>query len=206
MTMAVLDYGAGNVTSVIKALSVVGASPRVATSGSDLLAADSIVVPGVGHFGATRSIDEAARAAVVAAIDRGVPVLGICLGLHWLFDGSDEAPDAAGLGVFSGRCFALAARPERAAKVPHVGWNTLDLNSRSGRILDGLPPGSTAYFTHSYAAPVVADTSATTAHGSVFSSVVERGRVAGVQFHPEKSGTTGLRVLANFLSLTRAAR
>lgn len=206
MTIAVLDYGAGNVTSVIKALLAVGASPRIATSGSDLLAAGSIVVPGVGHFGATRSIDEAERAAVIAAVDRGVPVLGICLGLHWLFDGSDEAPDSAGLGVFSGKCFGLAVRPERAAKVPHVGWNTLDLNRRPGRILDGLPPGSTAYFTHSYAAPVVADTSATTTHGSVFSSVIERGRVFGVQFHPEKSGTTGLRVLANFLSLAREAR
>ena len=206
MTITILDYGAGNVTSVIKALSAVGASPRVATAGSDLHAADGIVVPGVGHFGETRSIDEAGRAAVMTAIERGVPVLGICLGLHWFFDGSDEAPDAGGLGVFPGRCFALVSRPERATKVPHVGWNTLDMTGRPGRLLDGLTAGSTAYFTHSYAAPVIADTSATTTHGSVFSSVVERGRVAGVQFHPEKSGTTGLRVLANFLSLAREAR
>ncbi len=131
----------------------------------------------------------------------GRPLLGICLGLQWLFDGSEEAPELPGLGVFGGRCFALSGD----VKVPHVGWNTLDSTRRSSRLLDGLPREAFAYFTHSFAAPVVAETTAVTKHGVRFASVVERGRVAAVQFHPEKSGTTGLRLLANFLAMAKEA-
>jgi glutamine amidotransferase len=136
------------------------------------------------------------------AIGRGVPLLGICLGLQWLFDGSEEAPGIPGLGLMTGRCFRLTG----AVKVPHVGWNTLDRTGRPSRLLDGVPASASAYFTHSFAAPVGDDAVATTTHGTPFASVVERGRTFGVQFHPEKSGTTGLRILANFLAIVRAGR
>jgi glutamine amidotransferase len=116
--------------------------------------------------------------------------------MHWLFDGSDEAPDARGLGVLPGRCRRLDAG---GLKVPHVGWNELEPGPAS-RLLDSVERGAQVYFTHSYVAPVVDDTTATTRHGAaIFSSVVERGRVAGVQFHPEKSGAVGLRLLRNWV-------
>ena len=204
MDVVLLDYGAGNLASVIKALTATGASPRVAADPSGLAAADAIVIPGVGHFEATCAIDGARRTSVQHALNLGVPVLGICLGLQWLFEGSDEAPHVAGLGVFPGRCFHLANGG--ALKVPHVGWNSLDRTARPSRLLDGIPTGATAYFTHSFAAPVVAHTTAATAHGLAFSSVVERDLVFGAQFHPEKSGATGLRVLSNFLDIARGAR
>ena len=132
-----------------------------------------------------------------------MPLLGICLGLQWLFDGSDEAPDLPGLGLFPGRCAVITGD----VKVPHVGWNTLDrtLQAHPPRVLDGIAAGAFAYFTHSYAAPVVDASVATTTHGMPFSAAVERDRVFGAQFHPEKSGRAGLRLLANFLALAREA-
>jgi len=198
MTIALIDYGAGNLTSVARGLTAVGAPPRLATTPSDLDAATAIVVPGVGHFGATASLDAAWREAVLAAIARRRPILGICLGLQWLFEGSDEAPDAPGLGLMGGRCFALTG----PVKVPHVGWNTFARTDRPSRLLDGIPDESFAYFTHSYAAPVD-EAVAITTHGQAFAAVVERDRVFGVQFHPEKSGRMGLRLLANFAALVR---
>jgi glutamine amidotransferase len=139
---------------------------------------------------------------VRAAIDRGTPVLGICLGLQWLFEGSDEAPDSPGLGIVPGRCFALRG----PVKVPHVGWNTLDRTTHPSALLDGLSDDVFAYFTHGYACPIVTETTATSSHGQTFTSVLERGVLCGAQFHPEKSGGTGLRILANFLRLAREAR
>ena len=204
MDVVLLDYGAGNLASVVKALTATGATPRVAAAPADLTSAAAIVIPGVGHFEATTAIDGARLAAIRRALDRGVPLLGICLGLQLLFEGSDEAPHVSGLGILPGRCFHLGVGG--SLKVPHVGWNSLDRTDRPSRLLDGIPTGATAYFTHSFAAPVVAETSATTTHGAAFSSVVERGLVFGAQFHPEKSGGTGLRVLANFLGIAREAR
>ena len=201
MKIALIDYRAGNLTSVAKGLSAAGAEVRIVRSPVDLDDGGAIVVPGVGHFAATDSLDEEWRRVLRQAIESGTPLLGICLGLQWLFEGSDEAPDSTGLGVFSGRCFELTGD----VKVPHVGWNTLDATSRSSRLLDGLTQPASAYFTHSFAAPIVDDTTAITTHGVQFASVVERGRVAGVQFHPEKSGTAGLRLLANFLAMVREA-
>jgi glutamine amidotransferase len=197
MDVVVLDYGAGNVASVLKALRAIGATPRVGSDASSLTGAGAVVVPGVGHFAGTASISPEMRAGIVSAIDRGVPFLGICLGLQWLFEGSDEAPEIRGLGLFPGKCFRLAGG---GIKVPHVGWNTIVSAARPSRLLGGLAGGTFAYFTHSYAAPVVADTVAETTHGEAFSAMVERERVFGVQFHPEKSGPAGLRVLSNFLA------
>jgi len=201
VSIAVVDYGAGNLTSVIKAFTALGADLRIVSTVDDLDGARAVVVPGVGHFSATASLGPEWRAAVQSALGRKIPLLGICLGLQWLFEGSAEAPDVPGLGLIAGRCFRI----EGDVKVPHVGWNSLELSARPSQLFDGIPTGSSAYFTHSYAAPVVADTMATTTHAVPFSSAVERDIVFGAQFHPEKSGKAGLKVLDNFLRVVRGA-
>jgi glutamine amidotransferase len=197
--IALVDYGAGNLTSVVKAFVAVGAEVDVIADASLLADARAIAVPGVGHFSATASLDGRWRGAVREAIDRGVPLIGICLGLQWLFEGSAEAPEIPGLGCLPGSCFRI----EGPVKVPHVGWNSLDRTGRPSRLLEGIPTGASAYFTHSYAAPVVAETVATTTHAVPFSAAVERDRIFGAQFHPEKSGPTGLTMLTNFLRVAR---
>jgi imidazole glycerol-phosphate synthase subunit HisH len=196
--IALIDYKAGNLTSVKKALATLGADVRVPELPGDLADAAGVIVPGVGHFGATRALDRPWVEAILARVGEGRPLLGICLGMQWLFEGSDEAPDLAGLGLLSGRCYRL---PNAAVKIPHVGWNSLTIERRGATILDGVPSGSQVYFTHSYVAPVTGDAAATTEHGQSFASVVQRGYVAGVQFHPEKSGDVGLRILRNFVEL-----
>ncbi len=199
MILGLVDYGAGNLTSVVKGLKAAGSSVRIVARPGELQGIEALVIPGVGHFSATRSLDESWRRAVCDRIESGVPLLGICLGMQWLFEGSEEAPDLPGLGMLAGSCFRL---PD-IVKVPHVGWNTLDLAARPSRLLSGMPPGAMAYFTHSFAAPAGEATAALTAHGATFASAVECGRVFGTQFHPEKSGATGLRVLANFVAVVR---
>jgi glutamine amidotransferase len=201
VTIAVLDYRAGNLTSVVKALTAAGAETRTISRAADLARAQAIVIPGVGHFGAITAIDETDRLAIRASIAAGVPLLGICLGLQWLFEGSDEAPDRPGLGLLPGRCVRLIG----AGKIPHVGWNTLEATGRPSRLMAAIPAGAFAYFTHSYAASPDQVTAATTTHGVRFASIVERGLVFGTQFHPEKSGTTGLRILAAFVEIAREA-
>ena len=207
--IALVDYGAGNLASVRKALGAIGAQVTEPRSPDGLREATGIIVPGVGHFGATSSLDQDWRDAVLDAIGAGTPLLGICLGMQWLFEGSDEAPDTPGLGVLSGRITRLLGGcPEGTrVKVPHVGWNRLEMapsdtrprpDSASPPLLAGIPPGSYMYFTHAYAAPITDACAARTVHGQAFAAAVERGRVWGVQFHPEKSGPVGLSVLANF--------
>ncbi|MGA8530902.1 MAG: imidazole glycerol phosphate synthase subunit HisH [Acidobacteriaceae bacterium] len=195
MKVTVIDYRAGNLTSVVKALRSLGADVVVTENAEAVQSAERIVLPGVGHFAATRRLEETGiRAAVAEAITRKVPFLGICVGLQWLFAGSTEAPECPGLAALPGGCHRFA--PGR--KVPHVGWNSLSIGSES-RLLADVGDGSFAYFTHSYWAPVGAATVAVTTYGEPFSAAVERGSVMGVQFHPEKSGETGLKVLRNFL-------
>ena len=196
--IAVIDYKAGNLTSVLKALRHLGAEPEV-TDGdlAPVESAERIVLPGVGHFAATERLDATGlTSAIRAAIARGVPFLGICVGMQWLYSGSSEAPSQPGLAHFTEQC---ARFPESHEKVPHVGWNSLEVRPGS-RLLAGVEPGEFVYFTHSYKAPVTVDTAATTFYIESFASAVERGNVMGVQFHPEKSGATGLKILRNFLS------
>jgi glutamine amidotransferase len=202
VAIALVDYGAGNLASVIKGFHAVGASLRTIDRVEDLDDAEAIVIPGVGHFSATASLDAAWRRALGDAVRGGVPLLGICLGLQWLFEGSDEDPQARGFGLMGGRCFRLSG----SVKVPHVGWNTLAIGPAASRLLAGVPSGASAYFTHSYAAPVGADTVAVTTHGVPFAAAVERGTTFGVQFHPEKSGPTGLKMLENFLGVVKGRR
>jgi glutamine amidotransferase len=207
--IALVDYRAGNLTSVRKAFGALGAELFTPESPADLAEASAIVVPGVGHFGATRALRPEWMEAIVARVSEGRPLLGICLGMQWLFEGSEEAPELPGLGLLGGRCYRLrgsvAERGVEAPgainiKIPHVGWNALELKGDAS-IVDAIDNGSQVYFTHSFVAPVTGDTVAVTEHGEPFAAIVQRGHVAGVQFHPEKSGEVGLRILRNFLSL-----
>ena len=194
--IALVDYGAGNLTSVRKALAAVGADVYTPCTPAELEGVEGVIVPGVGHFQRTSALDREWRDAIVGVVERGRPLLGICVGLQWLFEGSTEAPDCQGLSLMTGQCKLLeGAWP---LKVPHVGWNSLAF-PRPSRLFDGIRDGSQVYFTHSYAAPVTNDAVAVTTHGVPFASAVERGHVFGVQFHPEKSGDVGLAVLKNFL-------
>jgi len=192
-----VDYGAGNLHSVVKALAAAGADVGVVDRAESLDEPRAIVVPGVGHFSTTASLDAAWRRALDRAVAKGAALLGVCIGLQWLFEGSAEAPDVSGFGLMPGRCFRI----DGPVKVPHVGWNSLDRTGRPSRLLEGIRDGASAYFTHSFAAPVVDDTVATTTHAVPFSAAVERDRIFGVQFHPEKSGATGLDMLRNFLQI-----
>ncbi len=198
--IALIDYGAGNLTSVRKGFAAVGAEIYMPATPPDLERARGIVVPGVGNFAATSALQGAWTDAIRATVAGAVPLLGICLGLQWLFDGSDEAPAIAGLGAIKGKCSRLAQGD--GLKVPHVGWNSLHV-PRKSRLLDGVAEHAQVYFTHSYAAPVTSETAATCEHGAVFAAAIESGNIFGVQFHPEKSSEPGLQILRNFVGVTR---
>lgn len=200
--IALVDYGAGNLTSVRKALHAIGAAVWTPTVTGELARAHGIIVPGVGHFDSTRALTTEWRTAIKTVVEDGIPLLGICVGMQWLFEGSEEAPGVAGLGACDGVCFNLATsspQPSSPLKVPHVGWNSLVL-PRPTRLMAGIIEGSQVYFTHSYAAPIIADTAASCDYGVSFSAAVERDNISGVQFHPEKSGDVGLRILRNWTS------
>jgi glutamine amidotransferase len=197
--VALIDYRAGNLASVRKALAALGAGVWTPTVPGELGRAHGIIVPGVGHFDTTRTLTDDWRTAIRSEIDDGIPLLGICVGLQWLFEGSEEAPTVRGLGFFKGTCSLFTQSVSGRLKVPHVGWNSLTM-PRQTRLMSGVSDGTQVYFTHSYAAPVIEDTAAVCEYGVPFSAAVERGNVSAVQFHPEKSGDAGLRVLSNWLS------
>jgi glutamine amidotransferase len=199
--IALVDYGAGNLTSVRKGFAAAGAELFTPASPAELAAASAIVVPGVGHFRATAALEGRWRDAILAAISEGIPLLGICLGLQWLFEGSTEAPEIRGLGAIAGRSVRLPS----AMKVPHVGWNSLHF-TRPSPLFAGIPDGAQMYFTHSYAAPVTPECLASTTYGTTFAAAVGRDRIFGVQFHPEKSGDAGITVLRNFVTLVGSTR
>lgn len=211
MRVTIVDYKAGNLTSVVKALRHLGAEVAVTENAADVSAAERIVLPGVGNFGATRRLDQAGvTAAVRDAIARGTPFLGICVGMQWLLEGSAEAPGQPGLGYFLGKCERF---PEGDEKVPHVGWDHIITRTAptTPRLFDGLEQQACVYFTHSYYVPARAlhrgsdpmqgtnGTAAITRYIKSFAAAVEHDNVMGVQFHPEKSSEAGLRVLRNFL-------
>jgi len=194
--IAIVDYRAGNLASVRKAFDHLGSESVITGDPEVISGADKIVVPGVGNFEATTALAGTLQETISKAIDHKVPLLGICLGMQWMFESSREAPQLRGLGLFAGECEKLPAE----VKSPHVGWNRLQVCGTS-RLLRGLPADSCVYFTHSYRAPLVEGTVAGCAYGGTFSAVVERGALFGVQFHPEKSGTAGLQLLRNFCEL-----
>ena len=195
--IAIVDYGAGNLVSVKKALDWLGQDCAITSDPAEVRHASKIVLPGVGHFASTAALARLGlQTAIAEAITRKVPFLGICVGMQWMFSGSDESPETRGLGLFPGTC----ARFPQDVKSPHVGWNHLDLASTS-RLFRGLPPSPFVYFTHSYHAPLNGTTVASCEYGGRFSAAIERDLLFGVQFHPEKSGETGLRLLANFCAI-----
>jgi imidazole glycerol-phosphate synthase subunit HisH len=201
--IAVIDYKAGNLTSVVKALNYLGAETLVTQDPEVVRRAGKIVLPGVGHFQSTQLLEdlgltEATRDRIAA----GVPFLGICVGLQWLYEGSTEAEATDGLCHFSSMCDRFPATYNGSElKSPHVGWNSLEHIRPDSRLLRGVENGAFVYYTHSWRAPVSADTAATTPYGGDFTAAVERGNVMGVQFHPEKSSAVGLRVLQNFVQV-----
>jgi glutamine amidotransferase len=197
--IAIVDYGAGNLVSIRNALALLGARAELATRPDELDGADAILVPGVG---ASAPAMERLRAQglvepIVERVRAGTWYIGVCLGLQLLFDRSDE-DEAAMLGLLRGSVVRIPDAPT----LPHIGWNPL-LVSRDHPVLDGVPDGAPAYFVHSYA-PAPADRDvivAETEHGGRFASLVAVDRIVGFQFHPERSGTDGLRLLANTLRL-----
>jgi glutamine amidotransferase len=194
--IAIVDYQAGNLASVKKAFDHLGHESVITADPAEIARAEKIILPGVGNFEATTALAGALQQAVVKAIKRQIPLLGICLGMQWLFESSREAPQLRGLGLFAGECEKFPA----TVKSPHVGWNQLQVSGMS-RLLRGLSENSFVYFTHSYRAPLVEATVGKCEYGGTFSAVVERGELFGVQFHPEKSGTAGLHLLRNFCEL-----
>ncbi len=201
--IAIMDYRTGNLTSVKKAFDRVGADCIVTSDTEVVAAADKIVLPGVGHFSATSYLSESGlRDAIVNSMQRGVPFLGICVGLQWMLEASTEAPEVPGLGVWPGECVRFPS----AVKSPHVGWNQLEFCGGSSRLLSGIDEGDYVYFTHSYRVPLLDQTVAACEYGGRFSAVVEQDHLFGVQFHPEKSGPVGLKLLENFCALSSAPK
>ncbi len=195
--IAIVDYKAGNLASVKKAFDHLGVDTVVTADPAQVAKAEKIVLPGVGHFAATAALDESGlREAIIEGIERGVPFLGICVGMQWMLASSEEAPDVHGLALWPGECSRFPA----GVKSPHVGWNSLRIRNGS-RLLRGVPDESFVYFTHSYRVPLLISTSAECQYGGGFSAAVEQDNVFGVQFHPEKSGSVGLRILENFCGL-----
>lgn len=202
--IAVIDYGVGNLFSVQKAFSYLGADARITSDERDMVSAEKLVLPGVGAFGDCMNNLEATGLIPVlkSEIEKGKPLLGICVGLQILFDGSEESPGAKGLGIISGRIKKINAP---TLKVPHIGWNSLEVRAPRQRndLFAGVSQSSYVYFVHSYHA-VPDDGSvitATTEYGEKLTAAVALGNVQATQFHPEKSGDVGLKIIKNFIEV-----
>jgi imidazole glycerol phosphate synthase glutamine amidotransferase subunit len=195
----IVDYGAGNLRSVENTLAALATQYTVTNKPDVVQQASRLILPGVGHFGQMmRALDELdLRNSIVDRIRAGVPFLGICIGLQCLFEASEESPGSAGLGLFPGSVKRFAGE----GRIPHMGWNSLS-QRRPSRLLAGLGETPFTYFAHSYYAPVIEATAATCTYMQPYTAVLEQDNAYAVQFHPEKSGTVGLRVIDNFLQLS----
>lgn len=200
--IAIIDYDAGNIRSVEKALKFLGQDVKITRDPEEILSAEKVILPGVGAFGdAMRKLKEYGLDQVIRkTAGKGTPFLGICLGLQLLFERSDEAPGAEGLGILKGEILRL---PEKEGyKIPHMGWNSLEL-IHNGRLFRDLPEDPYVYFVHSYYLKAADETivKARTEYTTVIDASVEQGNVFACQFHPEKSSETGLKILKNFVEL-----
>lgn len=200
--IAIIDYGAGNLHSMKNALDFLGADSIVTGSAEEILKADKVILPGVGAFGdAMKCLDECGLTETVkkAALS-GKPFLGICLGLHLMFEESEESPNVCGLGIFSGKIVKI---PDgKNLKIPHMGWNNITV-TKDSKILKGIGDNPYVYFVHSYYVQTQERdiVSACTEYGQKLDIAVERNNIFAVQFHPEKSGDTGMQILRNFINL-----
>ncbi|GFI35949.1 imidazole glycerol phosphate synthase subunit HisH [Lachnospiraceae bacterium 50-23] len=200
--VAIIDYDAGNIKSVEKAMALLGQQVEVTREPELIRSADKVILPGVGSFGDAMGkirqygLDEVIR----QVVEKGIPFLGICLGLQLLFERSDEAPGVSGLGILKGEILRIPDTP--GLKIPHIGWNSLEF-PREGRLFRGLPEESYVYFVHSYYLKAADEKIVTAAaeYGVKIHASVEKDRVFACQFHPEKSGDAGLRILQNFVEL-----
>ena len=201
--IAIVDYGAGNLKSVKNALDFIGAESVVTADAAIIESADGVILPGVGSFGdAMNSMNASGLTETVkAAAVSGKPFLGICLGLQLLFESSEESPDVEGLCVLKGKILKI---PDVGLKVPHMGWNSLEIKKKEG-IFKDTPQNTYVYFVHSYylAAANEAEVAAKTFYGVSIDAAVSAGNLFGVQFHPEKSGDLGLQMLRNFVALNK---
>ena len=199
---AIIDYDAGNLGSVEKALHYLGDNPVITRDREEILKADRVILPGVGAFGdAMRLLNQYGLPDTIRqAVSQGTPFLGICLGQQLLFEESAESPGVKGLSILPGKILRIPAAP--GLKIPHMGWNSLDI-APGARLFQGIPQGAYVYFVHSYylEAKDEAVVAARTEYGVTIHAAVERGNAFACQFHPEKSGSTGLAILKNFLSI-----
>lgn len=201
--IAIIDYGAGNLHSVKNALDFLGAESKITGSASEILSADKVILPGVGAFGSAMNALTASglNDVIFEVADKGTPLLGICLGLQLMFEKSEEAPDVKGLGLFKGTIVKI---PDRSLKIPHMGWNNIEV-VKDSRILHNIGKNPFVYFVHSYYLNASDESvvSAYTNYGERLGIAVEKDNVFATQFHPEKSGETGMKILKNFINLGR---
>jgi imidazole glycerol phosphate synthase glutamine amidotransferase subunit len=197
--ISVFNYGAGNLRSVENTLGAIGAQYELVTSAEHLRLATKVILPGVGHFGQMmRALDELqVRTALIETIRAGVPFLGICLGMQALFTSSEEAPEERGLGIFEG----TVRRFQGEMRIPHMGWNQVEPSPQNrSRLLGGTQQEPFVYFANSYYCPVINATSGICNYGGIgFTAMLDQDNISGVQFHPEKSGSVGLRIVKNFV-------
>ncbi len=200
--IAIIDYDAGNIKSVEKALLLLGQEVRITDNAQEILSADRVVLPGVGAFGdAMGNLNRRGLAPVIREVtEKGTPFLGICLGLQLLFERSDEAPGVAGLGILPGKILRIP--PQEGLKIPHMGWNSLHLE-HGGRLFQNVPEQAYVYFVHSYYLKAGEEeiVKASTEYGVHIHASVEKENVFACQFHPEKSSEVGLQILRNFVNI-----
>ena len=200
--IAIIDYDAGNIKSVEKALKRLGQEVKVTRDREEILYADKVILPGVGSFGDAmeKLVNYGLKDVIYEVVDKKIPFLGICLGMQLLFERSDDKPGVDGLGILKGEILRI---PETSGlKIPHMGWNSLEFHG-NGKLFKGLPSEPYVYFVHSYYLKAEEEeiVTATAEYGTCIHASVEKGQVFGCQFHPEKSSDIGIQILQNFVEL-----